>query len=54
MTSKFNCAGSSANSDTLDNKDVPPPTLLSVSIENNFPVYKWIPIKDNKKIDSTS
>ena len=50
MTSKFNCAGSSANSDTLDNKDVPPPTLLSVSIENNFPVYKWIPIKDNKKI----
>lgn len=50
MTSKYNCAGSSSFSDTLSDTLMPYPRLLAISIENNFPVYKWLPVLDQKKI----
>lgn len=50
MKSSYNCPGSSAFSDTLSDTLMPYPRLLAISIENNFPVYKWIPVLDQKKI----
>lgn len=50
MTSSFNCAGSSESSDTLSDTLMPYPQLLAISIENNFPVYYWEPVLDQKKI----
>jgi len=50
MTSTYNCAGSSAFSDTLSDTLMPYPPLLAISIENNFPVYKWLPVLNHKKI----
>lgn len=50
MKSNYNCPGSSFDSDTLSNVKPPFPRLLAISIENNFPVYKWKPVLDEKKI----
>jgi gliding motility-associated-like protein len=50
MTSTYNCAGASNFSDTLSDTLMPYPALLAISIENNFPVYKWKPVLDQKKI----
>jgi hypothetical protein len=50
MTSSYNCTGSSAVSDTMSDTLMPYPKLLAISIENNFPVYKWQPESSHKKI----
>lgn len=50
MTSSYNCSGSSAVSDTMSDTSMPYPKLLAISIENNFPVYKWQPESSHKKI----
>lgn len=50
MTSSFSCPGSSAFSDTMTDTLMPYPRLLTISIENNFPVYKWLPESSHKKI----
>lgn len=50
MTSTYNCPGVSLSSDTLSDTLMRAPQLLAISIENNFPVYKWLPVIDQKKI----
>jgi gliding motility-associated-like protein len=44
IISKYSCPGTNLTSDTFCSvATLPKPDLLSISIENNFPVYKWIP-----------
>lgn len=50
MTSLYNCPGMSLNSDTLNDTLMAYPKLLSISIENNFPVYRWEPVISQNKI----
>ena len=50
MTSQYSCSGTSLYSDTLSDTLMPYPRLLAISIENNFPVYKWKPVLGHSKI----
>lgn len=51
LTSNYSCPGTSTSSDTFCSVlTLPAPTLLSISIENNHPVYTWIPESNFKQI----
>lgn len=50
MISHYNCPGASLSSDTLSDTLMLYPQLLAITIENNFPVYKWKPVLDQSKI----
>lgn len=51
LTSTYLCPGSSTTSDTFCSiETLPTPDLLSISIENNFPVYRWVPNLNFKQI----
>lgn len=51
MTSQYNCPGLiSSKSDTIVDSTMPSPELISISIENGKPFYRWKPIIDKKNL----
>jgi len=52
MTSEYNCPSTSLSSDTMNDALIPYPELQSISIENGYPYYTWIPITSLIKVHS--
>lgn len=50
ISTLYNCPGVSAHSDTFSNDFLPKPELLSISIENNKPVYTWTPLSSHIEV----
>jgi gliding motility-associated-like protein len=51
MMSNYNCPGkTSTSSDTFSNATLPAPRLISISIENNRPVYTWEPVANRVEV----
>lgn len=51
LTSNFACPGNRLSSDTFCSiETLPTPDLVSISIENGFPVYTWIPVSNYPQI----
>lgn len=43
MVSNYNCSGAQLTSDTIDNLDPIPPTIISASVSNSLAQLSWLP-----------
>ncbi len=51
LSSKYDCPGLiSALSDTMEDTRIPTPKLLTISIEGQLPVYKWISLDTRREV----